>query len=437
MLYHNTKFRFALADGAPPEIRGGIIAASAMQAGQLVRRLRGDIRKWPYLQHRLFDPQLYLCGLDKNISRKVVANLATQPWFGSHSVPAYDSSQHGSMKQYRDAHEQDLVDSWLGHPLEDEGEIEEAIRACVEFQIELGCEGVILPSPLTTMATLGYEQETTWLDIGARICRDLRTAVPVYATVALSDIVLRGVPAFKNPLLETITTQVASRSELDGAYVVIEQSVDSGYACTSRDTLVSLLAIADDLKRGASRQVLVNYIGTFGAVLSAVGVSIWASGYYRGQRRLRLADYEDTMGLAQPRFFSPTLLGDIGLETDLPLAYAKGYGKSVIGQPTIQSTALMAALEAATYPASTPQWQYRTGNLTAATAHYLAANDAIGNWFDSLEPSRRIDHVHRCLKKAAKLANELAAFGMKPPYSDTSHQSIWLAAFEEWQKERP
>jgi len=73
-------------------LQGGIIVAAAMPGDQLVRRVRAGFRQYPYLQHRLFDAQLYLCGLDKNTSERVVVNLATQPWFTAHKVRSAESN---------------------------------------------------------------------------------------------------------------------------------------------------------------------------------------------------------------------------------------------------------------------------------------------------------------------------------------------------------
>jgi hypothetical protein len=433
MLYHNTKFKFALAEGAPASIQGGIIAASAMPGGQLVRRVRAGFRRYPYLQHRLFDPQLYLCGLDKYVARKAVINLATHAWFTpSSKVPDYDSDQHGSIKNYKAEHESALLDEWIGEAPSTPADIERAVRACVTYQLELGCEGIILPSPMTTIAAMDYQCETEWLDIGAAVCREMRVPVPVYASIALSDGVLRGVNPFISPLINTITNQVASRDELAGAYVVVAQTADTGYVCNSRDVLLSLLVISDDLVRGAGRKVLVNYMGTFGAVLSAAGTGIWSTGYYRSQRRLVLSDYEENMALAQPRFFSFGLTGDIGLEKHLPIAYAKGIGRKLTEPVTAASTPLIAALEAGTYPMSTPQWEYRSNNLTAATAHYLSLNDTIARAFDSLDPAKRVDFIRRWLFRAAGWASELAASGMRPPVTDSLHQPVWLSAYDDW-----
>ncbi len=435
MFYHNTKFRFALAEGSPP-LQGGIIAASAMPGDQLVRRVRAGFRQYPYLQHRLFDPQLYLCGLDKHIAGKTVVNLATQPWFTSRKVPAYDSGEHGTIKNYKETYANALLESWTGEPFETEDAIQTGVRACIQYQLDLGCEGIILPSPLTTVASRSYEEETRWLDIGVSVVRELRLSLPIYATVALSDGVLRGVNALRNPLINTITDQIASRDELAGAYVVVEQTTESGYACNSKDVLLALLVISDDLSRGAGRRVIVNYIGTFGAVMSGAGTVIWASGYYRSQRRLRLTDYEESMGLAQPRLFSLGLVGDVGLEEDLPVAFAKGFGARLLKPTSDQSVPLLQALTAGTYPLSTPQWAYRSNNLTAATAHYLSINDRIANSLDTFELPRRREFVLRWLKNAASLAEQLSDLKMRPPITDSGHQSVWLSAFSDWVEAR-
>src|SRR3954451_22250329 len=98
MFYHNTRYKFALADGSPDGIAGGIILASAMPCGQLLRR---DMRKHSFLQHRVFDPQLYLSGLDPRIAQGPVVNLASWPWFGV-AVPTYDSRHHGSIKNWKE-----------------------------------------------------------------------------------------------------------------------------------------------------------------------------------------------------------------------------------------------------------------------------------------------------------------------------------------------
>src|SRR4051812_43734943 len=105
MYYFNAKYAFALPGQSPSSIAGGIISAVAMPAGQLMRR---GFRQYPYLQHRLFDPQLYLSALDPNVAGKSVLKLASWPWFCPGAAPEYDSSKHRSIKNWKDLHGEDL-----------------------------------------------------------------------------------------------------------------------------------------------------------------------------------------------------------------------------------------------------------------------------------------------------------------------------------------
>lgn len=432
MFYHNTKYKFALPDGSPANIAGGIIAASAMPAGQLIRRVRRDIRKYPYLQHRLFDPQMYLAVLDPAVARGPVVNLASYSWFGQNEIPEYDSKQHKSLKAWKAEHEQALVDAWPGAPLPDGIGREHGILAAVQHQLALGCEAIILPAPLTTVVAQNYQTETEWIDLGLQVCRDLRVAVPIYATVALSDTVLRGVDPRTHPLLHTITSQIAARDELNGAYLVIEQAGEDGYACSSRETLLSLLLMVDDLVRGASRQVIVNYMGTFGAIATAAGASVWSSGYYLSQRRLKLTDFDDKTAFAYPRYYSARLAGDIGLDADIVGAHSAGLARKILTD-TATSEPLKRALEAESYPGAVPQWVHRPGNITAAAAHYNEVACQLGATLYALDVNRRVEYVERWLRGAVALVCQLNDAGIyKSNYTNLQHQAVWLSVYEDW-----
>jgi len=429
MLYLNVRYKFAAPDHAGP-VAGGIIAASAMPMGQLMRR---DFRKHPYLQHRLLDPQLYLASLDPNVARGSVVNLATFPWFARHEVPAYDSEKHGTLAQWKTDNADALVASWPRKPFSGQAAIEAAVRAAVQCQLELGCNAVILPTPMTTVATQHFTTETEWIDVGLAVCKELRVTLPIFATVALSDTVLRGVPPHEHPLLHTITNQIASREQLAGAYLVLEQTGDDQYVCTVRDSLLSLLVVTDDLVRGASRQVIVNYVGTFGAVLAAAGASIWSSGYYLSQRRMKLADFDEKMGLAKPRYFSLGLAGDVGIERDLQWFFQKGFGEKLFTK-TEAGEVVQAALAAGTYPQSVPEWEFRPNNIQAAASHYTEAVSRFGAALRSLEPVKRVELVHRWLAGAVRLGEALKTAGPKSYATEIVHQPVWLDVFEEWRR---
>lgn len=427
MFYYNAKYAFALPGQTPSAIAGAVLSASSMPAGQLVRR---DFRKYPYLQHRLFDPQLYLSNLDASVASKSVINLASWPWFCPNVVPEYDSDAHSSVKHWKDLHGDALLASWEDCLPRDSAGIRRACRAAVMAQIALGCERIILPGPLTTIATRQFATETEWMDAGLDVCKELKVAVPVLATVALSDAILRGVNAPQNPLLHTVTNQLSARPELAGAYIVIEQASETGYVCTGRDTLLSLLVLIDDLVRGAGKAALVSYMGTFGAVASAAGASIWSTGYYLSQRRLKLADFEDKEGRAMPRYHSFRLAGDIGLQSDIQQAY-DAFGDRILTD-TNDGKTIKQALVSGTYPASVPEWQYAQSNIQAAAGHYNEVAFKIGR-IATLNSAKRIEAVERWLESSVQWSQNLQRIGINnSAQTELSHQPVWLNAFQAW-----
>jgi hypothetical protein len=130
---------------------------------------------------------MYLAGLDPNVAMKPVLKLASCPWFLSSGIPPYDSGVHGRIDNYMQTYAADFLRSWPGRAPTAPDEVERIVRSTIEHPIELGCELVILPAPLTTVAADNFEPETLWMDIGLRVCEERRVSVPIFATVALSD----------------------------------------------------------------------------------------------------------------------------------------------------------------------------------------------------------------------------------------------------------
>lgn len=428
MFYYNLGYHFALREGSPDAGGGSVILASAMPPAQLIRR---QFKKYPHLQHRLFDPQLYLARLDPHLAPTAVAKLAPYPWFGVSIVPPFDSGAQ-TLSQWKEAAGEELRAQWTRSVISEQHLIESAVREAVMLQIQLGCEGIILPVPMTDSPRRGYVDEATWIDAGIAVCKELRVRVPIYATIAVTDVVLRGADPVRDALLDTITSHIATRDELAGAYLVVEQASEEGYCCTSGDTTRAILVLVDDLVRGASKRVIVNYAGAFGAVTSAVGASVWSSGYYRSLRRLRLVDFDDREGRAYPRYFSLALLGDVSPEADLNRVAGTQLFKSVRTE-TKAAQLLHTRLDARGSASEVADWVYSIGNLGGAIPHYNEAMHSLGTHLDSLGMEARIDFVHKLLKRAARLAAELRQ--LQPRLSnrtDLSHQQAWLTSFEEW-----
>jgi hypothetical protein len=431
MFYHNTKYNFPLWRGSPEECAGGIIAASAMPLEQLKRR---QFAEQPYLQHRLFDPQLYLALLDAGSAPGAVHNLASYPWFGGQANEQFDKKQHKTLKAYKNLVGPGRLAHWPRSVPSDPTEVAFAARSAVELQIELGCESIILPSPLVDPGVATFGQGTAWIDAGLAACAELDVRLPIYATLALCDSVVEMRPALENTFIGALTEQIAAREGLSGAYVVVETRSGDAYSFGSGDVVQSLIVIVDDLVRGAGRKVMVNYAGSFGAVLAAVGADIWSSGYYLSQRRLKTTDFTKKQGGSQrPRYFSLPLAGDIGVEKDLDTAVkAKLLHRIITPSPTADP--LHAALRAGKNVAAVPGWEYQ-GTVAPAGAHYNACMVRLGAELEGLAPSERCDFIEQWLTNAVAIADDLREAKIpETRATELNHQSTWLNAFQAWRK---
>ncbi len=427
MFYHCTKYQFKLE--RPEVVSGGIIAASGMPRMQLIKRQRNLVKSYPHLAHRMFDPQMYLAKIPQ--TSKSVLKLATYPWFGVTNQP-FHSSQH-TVPEWVAANEAQLKGSWTCAVPTQDADIRQAVMSCIDFQLKFGVEGVILPSPLTNVMSGQYELETKFLDAAEELCKQLSVKVPVYATVAFSDQLVRGTDPIKNPLLSTITAQIAARSFIQGAYIVIEQSNSSGHCYNCEEGCLSLLMLADDLSRGAKKRVICNYAGMFGALGMAAGISIWGSGHYRSQRRFSLTDQEQEEGRAYPRLYSHGTFGDIGVENNAAIIYSGPLRNQVLNK-TPDSDPLLAAFAAGKSVDSVPAWRYVQGNVSAAAGHYLQLCKDVDDFLSSHDPASRIVVVEKALERAVKLAKALREDKALEAgqHTDLGHQQVWLNAFRKW-----
>lgn len=423
MYFFNARLKFKVNPTTVP-IPGSIIAASAISPVDLERR---DFDKYPHLKRRFLDPQLYMAAIDPSLDAKTVAKLAAYPWFHGGSVPKYDSGEHGTRKKWKAKHTEDFVSLWTRTVPTDPDAIRRAARSAVELQLNIGCDGILLAVPLTTIADQTLQSELEWIEAGIDACHQLNVTCPIYATIALSEAVLH-VAALNNPIIHSFTNHVAARSELAGAYVILEQADPSSYFWSSRDPLMALLIVVDDLCRGARKKVVVNYVGTFGLVASALGADVWSSGYFLNQRRFSL---KGKMGIAHPRYHSLALAGDIGLKSDLAMIRDAGFLEDCMS-PTNADAVLRAAMKQGKSPANVPEWRYSPNNCSAAQQHYLEIVSEIGAKLEGVSLEDRQKWVGDWLTNAVQLVDRLEKQGLVSMATDTSHQRVWLNVFKEW-----
>lgn len=371
----------------------------------------------------LFDPQLYLAALSCDTCSDTCTNLVGYPWFLRSEPDAYDSgktTQQGYRKQVR----AQIKDLWKGLPERDD-DIDAAVRTAIDFQLRIGCDDLILPSPLTVDLGTTYATELRWLDRGLEAAQKSAPRKRAFATVAISDTCTFSAPAESSTLLEGILDQVSAR-EPGGVYILIEQRVEPGYYLTSPHTFRTLLRLASEFKTAGIPTVLVAWVGTAGLPAIAAGADGWASGWYRSERRLKLDDLRnDSSGPAAPAFYSHRLGGEVHPQDLDKVRDANRL--DLIEEETPWSRGLFRALRDGRSAKDLPDWTNH-----AARAHFNTVMIRETTTLLGLAPSQRTKHVARWLGEAERRARELAKIEDLHPRTAVGHQEIWREAFDVW-----
>jgi hypothetical protein len=429
--YKTTRFQMAIPDDLQG-IAGGVIMPAGIAMHTVTRR--NISKKYPHLARRLLDPQLYLIGLNPATSRKVCANLASYPWFPVKDREPFESGKHKKQSEWKKALMQTIHEDWVGVLPATDNEVSDAVRICLECQKSVGVEALVLPTPLTGSAQSAYDVELNWLDKGLALAKLVAPDLPVYASIALSDTAVRGDDPWANPLLDIIIDQLTSR-DITHAYVVLEQANENGYYCTHFNTIGALLRLTDGLKRGGVERVFMGYAGTAGLLALAAGADAWSTGWYRGERRLKLADLEDARGMANPTYYTHSMAGEFHLDKDLDRVVAAGFLPRLIDE-TPASKGLLTALKAKKSSNVVPEWRYSQSNTAASIEHFLTVCIRETNGLGAIDAETAEATVQQWLEGAAKLASDLYSVGAFNERTSVSHQSGWQKAFEAYVKNK-
>lgn len=426
----NLNDKFKLADGIEPD--GSTLLASALPNHTLIRR---KLDKYPHLRRRLFDPQLYMAGISANSDemRRVCAKLASYSWFGVGGLDKFESGEFRQADWMADAKSK-VASAWPGKA--PETGIADRARECIDYQRALGCEAVILPSPLTTEPGTHYGTELEWLDAGLLHTRSLgeQLTQPVYATVALSDLCLRLIDAGKNPLLDLVIDQVSAR-EVDGVYVVVEQTSELAETkhCSHFRTLWSVLRLVHEFAHDAELAVGVNFVGAFGLACEAAGATWWASNWYKSLYRLRLQD-RIAGGRAYPTYWSHPLTLDINMESDFD-ALAAASVLSRYEDWTPASEGLLTAAKSGVPASSVGAWAYSPSNVTAAKDHFVLSAIAHEQEYSKLTGTERLDTILDWLKAAMLGATEVATELGAQCKTKLDHVQAWYDAITHYRND--
>src|SRR5690606_36938109 len=130
----------------------------------------------------------------------------------------------------------------------------------IEFQLNLGCNQVILPAPLISeredeAATLGE-----WLDHGLAVGEEMEVGQPLLATIAVEESVLRNNAFEDGGFLDAVVDQVASREGIEGVYIVVLQTLAEHPFTADSSVLRAYLHLCRRFRDVGYTTIIVNFV---------------------------------------------------------------------------------------------------------------------------------------------------------------------------------
>jgi len=403
------------------EVRGLVFLPSGNDSGRMVRSA-----SLPECQRLLFDPQLYLTGLDCDQSARFCARLATYPWFGV-EAPEFDSgamTRREWLSRVQDA----VAENWTGHVTDD---VARACSSAIEFQISLGCTHVIFPSPLITEREDEAVTQALWLDESLRVAEESDVARPLLATVALSQATLNEDAFAAAGFLDSVVDQVSAREGVDGAYIVIAQTHAVHPFVADELVVRAYLYLSRAFARSGLGIVITNFADVIGLACMGVGATGFATGPSHALRRLCLAGFRDQGGgVALPRFYSHRVIAELLSETDLEVVMRSRLLRRVQDR-TPYSAALMDELSRGGSASALMEWAESQNNLTASHKHFIARLSEEEHSVAPLAPREKAEHVRGWIEDADANAMYLTRrLGSASLQAALAPAGTWLAQFD-------
>ena len=421
MFLQNVGYRWTSVEAAAAS--GAIFRASAQNAETALRR------EAPTPAVCLFDPQLYLldCGVDDPADySKLLAKLATYPWFG---LPVDDfRSSEQTVRDWTKAIQENISDIW-GRRRNPRGEWSACVDACVRYQESFGCTAIVLPATLIVESSDNIDEDMARLDEAVEVARRI-TARPLIASLALDERALERLIPTESHLLDALVDGLSARNGVEGAYVTVALSLGSASDRTTRRRVAGSMLRLSRLLSTFGKRVYVNFVELLGLVAQSVGAVGYGSGYGAKERRLCLADYRDnTRGMAFPKLLSWAAGMDFRV-ADLDTIAARGMMPWLLTflerDRTEAASGLFDALAQQRPTRTVVDWEDRQNNVGAAELHYLQAMVMHGDraWTS--------DEMSRWLMASEAAWNYLAGrFEEEPLRTHGGHLGAWRAALED------
>jgi hypothetical protein len=406
-LFYNVGYQRGLPD---PNVLDGVVAHtaavdSARSTDELVSS--GEI---------LFDPNVYLWGLDCEDAVRTCAYIATYPWIPI-EVPTLDDFD-GKRREWINLGVLPAIEShW---PPTIPADLEKMVRECLQWQYDAGATILIAPAPLITQVHEGLTEYARWLAASASQATQFDR--PVLMTVAFSEVCF---PLVQEGLLDLLS---ADRL-LDGLYVVMETTHTSPYVA-SPALAEALLELSYHLGHRQGREVIINYADAFGLACLAVGATGIVAGYGLKYRRFSLSDYSGGGGGPYPRFASLRTFCRYLASADMERIRDEDLLSEFVSDSTPASEPLLLALSSGQSANDVLGWETERNRTAAAKAHYVQqlrmAVDEIASLGDV---ESRVGRMRQLMLRADSMNSLLReTFDGEPLDEDGAHVRLWRHA---------
>lgn len=381
---------------------------------------------------QLFDPQLYLAGLDCDQAGKVCSRLATYPWFGiAGAIPDFDSDVDKQREWEHDV--QDVIAQHWTRSAPTGNAVRAATRSAIDFQADVGCTHILLPTPLIAEREDEADTQAEWIDAGITASEQADVGQPIIATVAVAEAVLNDAAFNAGGFLDTIVDQVSSRDGLGGVYIVIAQT-EANHPLGAPAAVTRAYAHLTKAFVGCGYEfVFVNFADAFGVACAGLGASGFATGPTQNLRRLSLAGFRDTGGAPYPRFYSHRVIGEFLPDAELKELASRQLLRRVTDL-TSYSRDLFQSLNRSGRANNVVAWAESRNNVhKAAHPHFITRMISEGSAYSERTPAHRAARAEKWLDDAMVdqdfLTRRLADAGISPTFADASE---WLDHYRQY-----
>jgi hypothetical protein len=356
---------------------GGIgvcLLASGLDSGRIPRE------ELPDGDMLVFDPQLYLAGLDPSTSeqaRNLVARLASHPWFQVDGVREFDSGEAGK-KEWMKEIQGRVVGSWSRTAPSTEEDIDAALASAIRVQTEIGCTKIILPAPLLDARENGADVAGEWGSRGVAVARSLGVSAGLLATVAIRSDLFNEAAFNRMGFLDQVVTALAGCRGIEGVYIVIAQQTPAHPFSTDGRVWRGYAELVRRFSRVRGIGIrAVNFADMAGFACVGCGATHVIGGDTQSSRRLAL-DPAAGGGPPTPLYFSSVAMAEVRPEDDLSRIVAGRVLDNIADQSPF-CDGLLAALRAGMGADGVVGWAQAKGKVEQSKRHFVWKSAQVAN----------------------------------------------------------